>query len=80
VWPFGNLMAIWYIFPRFGILCQEKSGNLAEAEENMFFEKSNLLLLNSSRIFFPSQFWTVKSSFFRENETKKNVEENGNDC
>jgi hypothetical protein len=25
--PFGNLVAIWYIFPRFGILCQEKSGN-----------------------------------------------------
>jgi hypothetical protein len=23
---FGNLVAIWYIF-RFGILCQEKSGN-----------------------------------------------------
>jgi hypothetical protein len=20
--PFGNLVAIWYIFPRFGILCQ----------------------------------------------------------
>jgi hypothetical protein len=20
-------MALWYIFPRFGILCQEKSGN-----------------------------------------------------
>jgi hypothetical protein len=27
VWPFGNLVAIWYIFPRFGILCREKSGN-----------------------------------------------------
>jgi hypothetical protein len=33
--PFGifyghlvcNAVAIWYIFPRFGILCQEKSGN-----------------------------------------------------
>jgi hypothetical protein len=24
---FGNLAANWYIFPRFGILCQEKSGN-----------------------------------------------------
>jgi hypothetical protein len=22
----GNFVAIWYIFPRFGILCQEKSG------------------------------------------------------
>jgi hypothetical protein len=27
LWPFGNLEAIWYVFPRFGILCQEKSGN-----------------------------------------------------
>jgi hypothetical protein len=22
-----NVVVIWYIFPRFGILCQEKSGN-----------------------------------------------------
>jgi hypothetical protein len=28
LWPFGNLVAIYYIFStRFGILCQEKSGN-----------------------------------------------------
>jgi hypothetical protein len=35
LWPFGtgilcqfgNLVAICYIFPHFGILCQEKSGN-----------------------------------------------------
>jgi hypothetical protein len=27
LWPFGNLVAIWYIFQRFGLLCQEKSGN-----------------------------------------------------
>jgi hypothetical protein len=30
LWPFGNLAVIWYNFPRFGILCQEKSGNLAK--------------------------------------------------
>jgi hypothetical protein len=24
LWPFGNLVAIWYSFPLFGILCQEK--------------------------------------------------------
>jgi hypothetical protein len=29
LWPFDNLVAIWYIFPRFGISCQEKSGNPA---------------------------------------------------
>jgi hypothetical protein len=27
LWPFCNVVVIWYIFPRFGILCQEKSGN-----------------------------------------------------
>jgi hypothetical protein len=27
LWPFGNVVVIWYMFPRFGILCQEKSGN-----------------------------------------------------
>jgi hypothetical protein len=27
IWPFGNVVVIWYIFPHFGILCQEKSGN-----------------------------------------------------
>jgi hypothetical protein len=27
LWSFGNFEAIWYIFPRFGILCKEKSGN-----------------------------------------------------
>jgi hypothetical protein len=29
LWPFGNVVVIWYIFPRFGILRQEKSGNPA---------------------------------------------------
>jgi hypothetical protein len=27
LWPFGNLVAIWYIFPRFGTLSKENSGN-----------------------------------------------------
>jgi hypothetical protein len=26
-WPFGCFVEIWYIFPRFGIFDQEKSGN-----------------------------------------------------
>jgi hypothetical protein len=32
LWLFGNLLAIWYILPRFGILCQEKSGNPYDGE------------------------------------------------
>jgi hypothetical protein len=27
IWPFGNAMVNWYVFPRFGVVCQEKSGN-----------------------------------------------------
>jgi hypothetical protein len=27
LWPFGNLVAVWYISPRFGIKNKEKSGN-----------------------------------------------------
>jgi hypothetical protein len=29
LWPFGKLVVIWYIFPRFGIMYREKSGNPA---------------------------------------------------
>jgi hypothetical protein len=29
LWPFGNLVEIWYISTPFGILCQEKSSNRA---------------------------------------------------
>jgi hypothetical protein len=29
LWLFGNVVVIWYLFPPFGILCQEKSGNPA---------------------------------------------------
>jgi hypothetical protein len=27
LWKLGNLVSIWYIFPCFCILCQEKTGN-----------------------------------------------------
>jgi hypothetical protein len=27
LWSFGKLVVIWFIFPRFGTLCHEKSGN-----------------------------------------------------
>jgi hypothetical protein len=27
LWSFGNVEVIWFIYPRFDILCQEKSGN-----------------------------------------------------
>jgi hypothetical protein len=28
LWPFGNVVVIRYIFPRFGILCQENLATL----------------------------------------------------
>jgi hypothetical protein len=27
LWPFGNVVIIWYVLPRFGILYHEESGN-----------------------------------------------------
>jgi hypothetical protein len=43
LWPFGifcehlvYFVVIWYIFPRVGILYQEKSGSLATAFEIFF--------------------------------------------
>jgi hypothetical protein len=39
LWPFGICMyleVIWYIFPRFGILYQEKSGNPAADRVGVF--------------------------------------------
>jgi hypothetical protein len=42
-WPFGNFVAMWYLFPRFGVLCQEKSGNPAPNEEIQYcFNATNL--------------------------------------
>jgi hypothetical protein len=29
LWPYGKLPVLWFIFPHFGILYQEKSGNPA---------------------------------------------------
>jgi hypothetical protein len=34
VWQFGSSVVIWYIFPRFGIVCKEKSGNPSWKQEN----------------------------------------------
>jgi hypothetical protein len=33
LWPFGNLVAIWYICHRFGTLCQGKSVNPVAQEK-----------------------------------------------
>jgi hypothetical protein len=59
IWPFGilyghlvnfmvigNLVAIWYISPHFGLLCQEKSGNPGPARHKFrLAEKSTLSTL-----------------------------------
>jgi hypothetical protein len=41
IWPFGNVVVIWYIIPRFGLLCQEKSGNPEEIS-NLLFNPSRI--------------------------------------
>jgi hypothetical protein len=33
-WPVGNVVVIWYTFPRLGILCQERSGNHSDLAFN----------------------------------------------
>jgi hypothetical protein len=33
IWPIGNLVVFWYIFPLFGILYHEKSGNPGYSRE-----------------------------------------------
>jgi hypothetical protein len=33
--PFGKVVLIWYISPRFGILCQEISGNPQNAQNRV---------------------------------------------
>jgi hypothetical protein len=42
LWPFGNLVAIWYIRPCFGILNKEQSGNPA-LRSNRFARKRQFL-------------------------------------
>jgi hypothetical protein len=36
LWPFGNVAVIWFIFPHFGVLGQEKSGNPVCAKDIRF--------------------------------------------
>jgi hypothetical protein len=42
LWPFGNVLVIWYIFTRFGILCQETSGSPASELETLRFAEFRL--------------------------------------
>jgi hypothetical protein len=37
LWPFGNLVAIWYIFHLFSILSREKSGNPGAGRKLIYF-------------------------------------------
>jgi hypothetical protein len=42
LWLFGNVVVIWYIFPSFGILCQEKSGNPGKIVHRLLLTKGRL--------------------------------------
>jgi hypothetical protein len=54
-WPFGNLVAIGYIFPRFGILDQDKSGNPAAQSEQKVFVTKILDFNFKGQLFFPTE-------------------------
>jgi hypothetical protein len=40
LWPFGNLVAIGYIFPRFGLLCQDLAALVNCGDPSHFQVKS----------------------------------------
>jgi hypothetical protein len=49
LWPFCNVVVICYIFTRFGILCQEKSGNpetLSSRKKHLSFLSLRIWLFN----------------------------------
>jgi hypothetical protein len=52
LWPFSNIEVIYYIFPSFGILCQEKSGTPA---------LSNSSTLYRTRIYSPFTHFAINS-------------------
>jgi hypothetical protein len=39
LWPFVNVEVIWYIFPVFGTLCLEKSGNPEVSPNDVIMEE-----------------------------------------
>jgi hypothetical protein len=45
LWPFRNVVVIWYIFPRFGIFREEKSGNPGVATKKVVRRSSTATLL-----------------------------------
>jgi hypothetical protein len=45
LWPFGSLVAFLYISPRFGLLCQEKSGNHAIGSVKIRWNHLNFFVL-----------------------------------
>jgi hypothetical protein len=69
-------MVIWYIFPRFGILCQEKSGNpdcyfKISFVNSVFSEKKNDQKMNLNR--FLRQEVSIKLSRFSETSIEKQI-------
>jgi hypothetical protein len=80
LWPFGNLVEIWYVFPYFGTLNKEKSGNPVahdsmknERRSRCFLQDRSPAMKNSSdffsyRIFFPGK----RTTQIRQSLKKKN--------
>jgi hypothetical protein len=65
LWQFGNYVAIGYIFPRFGILCQKKSGNPGLKSSSCYLpEQITDDLATSNPLFYgrslPNSYWMTK--------------------
>jgi hypothetical protein len=72
--PISNLVVIWYIFPRFGILYREKSGNPSSDLACFPFSKDSIPKKNAKRgtvVKLPFGFiWLVNQSYRIKHEIR----------
>jgi hypothetical protein len=59
LWPFCNVVVIWYIFPRSGILCQEKSSGSPDRKRNAPARHLRLTRRGKSLYYFKSPVWNI---------------------
>jgi hypothetical protein len=59
LWPFRNVVVIWYIFPRFGILREEKSGNPGVATKRSSVGAAQQRCWNLAKIYISLKDYTT---------------------
>jgi hypothetical protein len=75
LWPFGKLVVIWYIFPRLGIVRQEKSGNPASTQDFQAAKWATCRMLPLEKMLLYVDTPTMVKSFSAL-KTKKNFKAN----